>query len=193
MALTIEINHARTRAKAAAAGQPVVPQAVKGRIRRIKWLVLLLTLSIYYATPFLRWDRGPNAPDQALLLDFVHGRLYFFFAEIWPQELYLVTGLLVLASSVLILTNALAGRLWCGFACPQTVWTDMFLLVERFVEGDRRQRLRNIGAPFTVKRIAQIAAKHSAWMIIGRAFRARSGIPRRTLSITVFTGGSSGH
>ena len=86
MALTIEIDHARTRAKAAAAGQSVVPQSVKGRIRRIKWFVLLLTLSLYYVTPFLRWDRGPNAPDQALLLDFVHGRLYFFFVEIWPQD-----------------------------------------------------------------------------------------------------------
>ncbi len=169
MALTIEINHARTRAKAAAAGQPVVPQAVKGRIRRIKWLVLLLTLSIYYATPFLRWDRGRNAPDQALLLDFVHGRLYFFFAEIWPQDLYLVTGLLVLASTILILTNALAGRLWCGFACPQTVWTDLFLLVERVIEGDRRQRLKNLGARLDPKRVMQIAAKHSAWLLISLA------------------------
>ena len=126
MALTIEINHAKTRARAAAAGspQPVLPQAVKGPIRRIKWSVLLLTLSVYYITPFLRWDRGPNAPYQAVLLDFAHGRLYFFFVEIWPQDLYLVTGLLVLASTVLILINALAGRLWCGFACPQTVWTD---------------------------------------------------------------------
>jgi polyferredoxin len=79
MALTIEIDHAKTRARAAAAaGQPVVPQAVKGRIRRIKWFVLLLTLSIYYVTPFLRWDRGPNAPDPALLLDFAHGRLTSF-------------------------------------------------------------------------------------------------------------------
>ena len=169
MALTIEINHAKTRAKAAAAGQPVVPQAVKGPIRRIKWLVLLLTLSIYYVTPFLRWDRGPNAPDQAVLLDFVNGRLYFFFVEIWPQDLYLVTGLLVLASTILILTNALAGRLWCGFACPQTVWTDLFLLVERLIEGDRRQRLKNLGAPLDAKRAMQIVAKHSAWLLISLA------------------------
>src|SRR5512133_2249713 len=171
MALTIEINHAKTRAKAAAAGsaQPVVPQAVKGRIRRLKWIILLLTLSIYYVTPFLRWDRGPNAPDQALLLDFVHGRLYFFFAEIWPQDLYLVTGLLVLASTILILTNALAGRLWCGFACPQTVWTDLFLLVERLIEGDRRQRLMNLGAPLDARRVTQVVAKHSAWLLISLA------------------------
>lgn len=170
MALTIEIDHAKTRAKAAAAaGQPVVPQAVKGRIRRIKWAILLLTLSIYYVTPFIRWDRGPNAPDQAVLLDFARGRLYAFFVEIWPQDLYLVTGLLVLASTILILTNALAGRLWCGFACPQTVWTDLFLLVERLIEGDRRQRLKNLDAPLTAKRAAQIAAKHSAWLLISLA------------------------
>ena len=170
MAITIEIDHAKTRAKAAAtAGQPVVPQAVRGPIRRLKWGILLLTLSIYYATPFLRWDRGANAPDQAVLLDFAHGRLYAFFIEIWPQDLYLVTGLLVLASTILILTNAIAGRLWCGFACPQTVWTDLFLLVERLIEGDRRRRLKNIGAPLTAKRAIQIVAKHSAWILISLA------------------------
>lgn len=170
MAITIEIDHAKMRAKrAAAAGQPVVPQAVRGPIRRLKWGILLLTLSIYYATPFLRWDRGPTGPDQAVLLDFAHGRLYAFFIEIWPQDLYLVTGLLVLASTILILTNAIAGRLWCGFACPQTVWTDLFLLVERLIEGDRRQRLKNIGTPLTGKRIAQIIAKHLAWMLISLA------------------------
>ena len=170
MAITIEIDHAKTRAKAAAAaGQPVVPQAVRGPVRRIKCAVLLLTLSIYYVTPFIRWDRGPNAPDQAVLLDFANGRLYAFFAELWPQDLYLVTGLLVLAATILILTNAAAGRLWCGFACPQTVWTDLFLLVERWIEGDRRQRLKNLTAPLTAKRVAQIAAKHAAWLMISLA------------------------
>src|SRR5947209_17775638 len=139
MALTIEIDHARTRAKKAAATGPtatVVPQSVKGRIRRLKWIILVLTLGVYYTTPFLRWDRGPGEPDQAILFDFEHGRLYGFFIEIWPQELYYVTGLMILAAAILILANALAGRVWCGFACPQTVWTDLFLLVERWIEGD---------------------------------------------------------
>ncbi len=170
MAVTIEIDHARTRARATAAtGQPVVPQAVQGPIRRLKWAILLVTLSIYYVTPFLRWDRGANAPDQAVLLDFANGRLYAFFVELWPQDLYLVTGLLVLASTILVLTNALAGRLWCGFACPQTVWTDLFLLVERLIEGDRRQRLKNIGAPLTASRIARIVLKHAGWLLISVA------------------------
>ncbi|WP_298253286.1 hypothetical protein [Bradyrhizobium sp.] len=92
MAVTIEIDHAKTRAKGAAAGGlPVVPQSVRGPIRRLKWGILMLTLSVYYVTPFLRWDRCPNAPDQAVLLGFANGRLYAFFVEVWPQDLYLVT------------------------------------------------------------------------------------------------------
>jgi cytochrome c oxidase accessory protein FixG len=166
----LEINHARTRAnKSADRTSRVVPQSVTGRMRRIKWAILLLALSVYYVTPFLRWDRGPNGPDQAILLDFEHGRLYALFVEIWPQDLYIVTGLLVLASVILILANALAGRVWCGFACPQTVWTDLFLLVERWIEGDRRQRLKNIDAPLTWRRVVQIVAKHGAWLLIALA------------------------
>jgi cytochrome c oxidase accessory protein FixG len=172
MALTIEIDHARARAKrAAAAGATtkVVPQSVKGHIRRLKWAILVLTLGVYYVAPFLRWDRGPGEPNQAILLDFEHGRLYGFFIEIWPQELYYVTGLMILAAVVLILVNALGGRLWCGFACPQTVWTDLFLLVERLIEGDRRDRLKKMGAPLTARGIGEIGAKHSAWLVISIA------------------------
>ena len=167
----IEIDHARTRATAAGTGSstPVVPQSVKGPIRRIKWAVLIVTLTIYYLAPFLRWERGIGEPNQAILLDFEHGRLYAFFIAIWPQELYYVTGLLILAATILILTNALAGRLWCGFACPQTVWTDLFMLVERRIEGDRRDRLKKIGAPLTLRRLVEIAAKHAAWLLISVA------------------------
>ena len=128
-----------------------------------------MTLTIYYLTPLLRWNRGPGEPNQAILLDFEHGRLYGFFIEIWPQELYYVTGLMILAATMLILANALAGRIWCGFACPQTVWTDLFLLVERLIEGDRRDRLKKHGAPLTPRRVAEIVAKHAAWLLISLA------------------------
>lgn len=176
----IEIDHSRTRARqgssrpslhkpGAKAPSRVVPQSVSGRMRRIKWVLLVLTLSIYYIAPFLRWDRGPNAPDQAVLLDFAHGRLYAFFIEIWPQDLYLVTGLLILASVILIFANSLAGRVWCGFACPQTVWTDLFLLVERLIEGDRRQRLKHMESPWSGARVVRIGAKHGAWLLISLA------------------------
>ncbi|MBJ6127418.1 cytochrome c oxidase accessory protein CcoG [Microvirga splendida] len=144
----------------------VVPQSVAGRYRRLKWIALACCLAIYYVLPFIRWSRGPGQPDQAVLLDFERGRLYFFFVEIWPQEVYYLTGLLILATLILIWLNAVAGRVWCGYFCPQTVWTDLFLLVERLVEGDRRERLKKHGAPLTPRRILEIGLKHAIWLLI---------------------------
>ncbi len=168
--VALDISHARSRARGIGAGSaPVVPQSVKGRIRRIKWAMLWLCLGVYYLLPFLRWDRGAGEPNQAVLLDFNHGRLYAFFIEIWPQDLYYLTGLLVLAAAILILANAVAGRIWCGFACPQTVWTDLFLTVERWIEGDRRERLKKIGAPLSTRRVLEIGLKHAAWIAIAIA------------------------
>ena len=104
----------------------IYPQRVAGTFRRVKWAILFVTLGIYYLLPFVRWDRGPNAPSQAVLIDFPNRRFYFFFIEIWPQEFYYLTGLLIIAAMALFLMNAIAGRLWCGYLCPQTVWTDLF-------------------------------------------------------------------
>ena len=111
-----------------------------------------MTLGIYYLLPFVRWDRGPNEPHQAVLVDLAHRRFYFFFIEIWPQEVYYLTGLLILAAMTLFLMNALAGRVWCGYLCPQTVWTDLFIAVERLVEGDRRERMQKDAGPWTLQR-----------------------------------------
>jgi cytochrome c oxidase accessory protein FixG len=144
----------------------IFPQAVTGRFRTIKWIVLAVTLGIYYFLPFVRWDRGPNAPDQAVLLDLERNRFYFFFIEIWPQEVYYITGLLVLAALTLFLMNAVAGRVWCGYLCPQTVWTDLFYAVERLIEGDRRERLRKSKETLTVEVFAQKLLKHSIWLMI---------------------------
>ncbi len=120
--------------------------------RRIKWAVLIVTLAIYYFLPFVRWNRGPDAPDQAVLIDFPGRRFYFFFIEIWPQEVYFFTGLLIIAAMTLFLMNAVAGRVWCGYLCPQTVWTDLFLAIERFVEGDRREQIQAEAGPWTARR-----------------------------------------
>jgi cytochrome c oxidase accessory protein FixG len=149
-----------------APGKRIYPQAVKGRYRNIKWALLVVTLGIYYLLPFVRWDRGPNAPNQAVLVDFVSNRFYFFFIEIWPQEVYYLTGLLVLAAMVLFLMNAVAGRVWCGYLCPQTVWTDLFYAVERLIEGDRRVRLRNDQSKLTVEIAARKTLKHAIWLTI---------------------------
>ncbi len=143
----------------------VYPQKVGGTFRRAKWIVLAITLGIYYFTPFIRWDRGPNAPSQAVLIDLPNRRFYFFFIEIWPQEVYYITGLLVLAALILFLMNAIAGRLWCGYLCPQTVWTDLFLAIERWTEGDRRERMKNDAGPLTVNLAARKALKHFLWLM----------------------------
>ena len=117
----------------------VYPKSVKGRFRKLKWTALILLLSIYYITPWIRWDRGPDAPDQAILIDMTGRRAYFFFIEIWPQQVYFLTGILIVAAIGLFLATSLFGRVWCGYACPQTVWTDLFMWVERKIEGDRRR------------------------------------------------------
>ena len=88
---------------------------------------MVVTLGIYYLLPWVRWDRGPNLPDQAFLLDFANQRLFFGPIEIWAQEFYYITGVLVLAALGLFLVTAVAGRMWCGYACPQTVWTDLMV------------------------------------------------------------------
>lgn len=144
----------------------VYPQSVKGRFRRAKWIILALCLGIYYLLPFLRWDRGPNLPNQAVLLDLANNRFYFFFIEIWPQEVYYFTGLLILAAFVLFLMNAVAGRVWCGYLCPQTVWTDLFLAVERFFEGDRRERIKRDEAPWSTDKLLRKTGKHAVWLLI---------------------------
>jgi len=149
-----------------APSRKIYPQSTHGTFRRIKWAVLVVTLGIYYLLPFVRWDRGPNAPSQAVLIDFPARRFYFFFIEIWPQEIYYLTGLLILAAIGLFLMNAIAGRVWCGYLCPQTVWTDLFFAVERLVEGDRREHMQRDARKWTVETWARKGVKHFLWLMI---------------------------
>lgn len=144
-----------------------MPKAVDGPFRRFKWAVMAATLLVYYVTPWLRWDRGPYAPDQAVLVDLAHRRFYFFSIEIWPHEFYYVAGLLVMAAIGLFLVTSAVGRAWCGYACPQTVWTDLFQHVERLIDGDRNAQMKLANAPMGVGKAARRIAKHGAWLAIG--------------------------
>jgi cytochrome c oxidase accessory protein FixG len=149
-----------------ASAAKVYPQKVSGTYRRLKWALLIVCLGLYYVLPFVQWDRGPNEPHQSVLIDLPHSRFYWFFIEIWPQEVYYFTGLLILASLALFLSNALFGRVWCGYFCIQTVWTDLFMWVERLVEGDRRDRIKLDAAPWTAAKIGKRIAKHGLWLLI---------------------------
>ncbi|QFT63264.1 cytochrome c oxidase accessory protein CcoG [Roseivivax sp. THAF30] len=152
-----------------AAREPIFPRRVSGTFRRLKWWIMGVTLAIYYLTPWIRWDRGPNLPDQAVLVDLANRRFYFFWIEIWPHEFYFVAGLLVMAGLGLFLFTAALGRVWCGYACPQTVWTDLFLLVERWVEGDRNARLRLHKQPWSAMKARLRLTKWTLWVLIGIA------------------------
>jgi len=161
------VNAARMRQPLYAARKKIFPKRAEGYFRRFKWLVMLITLGIYYLAPWIRWDRGPHAPDQAILIDLEGRRFYFFFIEIWPQEFYFVAGLLIMAGLGLFLVTTAVGRAWCGYACPQTVWVDLFLVVERAIEGDRNARMKLDAGPWTPDKIGKRIAKHTIWLVIG--------------------------
>ena len=152
-----------------AAREPIFPKRVYGRFRNLKWAVMLVTLGIYYLTPWIRWDRGPNLPDQAVLVDLAGRRFYFFWIEIWPHEFYFVAGLLIMAGLGLFLFTSALGRVWCGYTCPQTVWTDLFILVERWIEGDRNARIKLHHAAWSFRKARLRVTKWIAWALIGLA------------------------
>jgi cytochrome c oxidase accessory protein FixG len=161
------VNKAGKREPLYAARKKIFPKRATGNFRRFKWLVMLITLGVYYITPWLRWDRGPYAPDQLVLIDMEHRRFYFAFIEIWPQEFYYVAGMLVMAGIGLFLVTSTVGRAWCGYTCPQTVWVDLFLVVERAIEGDRNARIKLDAAPWSPGKLVKRISKHGIWLLIG--------------------------
>jgi cytochrome c oxidase accessory protein FixG len=163
------VNRAGKRQPLYAARKKVFPKRASGSFRQFKWIVMALTLTIYYVTPWLKWDRGPYAPDQFVLINLEARRFYFAFIEIWPQEFYYVAGLLVMAGVGLFLITSTVGRAWCGYACPQTVWVDLFLVVERAIEGDRNQRMKLDKAPWSFSKLWKRVLKHGIWILIGVA------------------------
>ena len=148
---------------------PVFPRAVRGKFRQLKWAIMVVTLTIYYVTPWIRWDRGPSMPDQAVLIDLANRRFFFFWIEIWPQEFYYVAGLLIMAGLGLFLVTSVLGRAWCGYTCPQTVWVDLFQNIERLIDGDRNAQVRLWNAPWTGAKIRKRALKWSVWLLIAFA------------------------
>jgi len=152
-----------------AAQEPIFPRRVSGFFRTFKWWIMAFALGIYYLTPWIRWDRGPALPDQAVLVDLASRRFYFLWIEIWPHEFYFVAGLLIMAGLGLFLFTSALGRVWCGYACPQTVWTDLFILVERWIEGDRNARVRLWKSKWDIKKWRLRLTKWAVWLMIAVA------------------------
>lgn len=154
----------------AAALSKVYPKSVSGAFRRAKDGIALVLLTVYFVGPWLRWDRGPGATGQAILLDLEAPRGHVFGVEIWPQDIHYLAAALILGVLTLFATASLAGRVWCGFACPQTVFTDLFVRIERLFEGERSARMRLDAQPWTVGKGLRKAGKHAAWVALSLAF-----------------------
>ncbi|MCA8881950.1 MAG: cytochrome c oxidase accessory protein CcoG [Rhodobacteraceae bacterium] len=152
-----------------AAREPIFPKRVSGNFRNLKWAIMVVTLGIYYITPWIRWDRGPELPNQAVLVDLAGRRFFFFWIELWPHEFYFVAGLLIMAGLGLFLFTSALGRVWCGYTCPQTVWTDLFILVERWVEGDRNARIRLLRQKWDARKARLRLTKWTIWVLIAVA------------------------
>jgi cytochrome c oxidase accessory protein FixG len=172
----------------------VYPKSVDGLVRRVKWAVLIACLTLYYLLPWLRWHRGVNQPDQAVLLSITNERFYFFNLELWPQDIYYLTGLLIMSAVGLFLVTSLFGRVWCGFTCPQTVWTDLFMWVERLIEGDRNARMKRDAEPVSLDTVWRKAIKHAVWL--GIAFWTGGAwimyyVDAPTVTVEFWTGAAS--
>ncbi len=141
--------------------QKIYPRAVSGLFARLRWSAVILTQLLFYGLPWLSWEGR-----QAVLFDLAARKFYIFGLVLWPQDFIFLTGLLVIAALSLFLFTAVAGRLWCGYACPQTVYTELFLWIERLIEGDRMQRMKLDKAPLSGRKLGLKAAKHAAWIAL---------------------------
>ena len=135
------------------------PRAVSGRFALWRWALVLATQLVFYGLPWLQWN-----DRQAILFDLASRRFYIGPLVLYPQDFIYLTGLLLLAAYALFLFTAVAGRLWCGYACPQTVYTEIFMAIERWFEGDRVRRQRLDGAPWTLDKMWRKAGKHALWV-----------------------------
>ncbi|MFT7099363.1 MAG: cytochrome c oxidase accessory protein FixG, partial [Rickettsiales bacterium] len=125
-----------------------------------------MCLAIFFLIPFLRWNRGSVIPNQAILIDIPDARGYFFFIEMWPEEVYYIAALLIFSAIALFFVTSLFGRVWCGYSCPQTVWTDIFVKIERLFQGDRNDRIKRDRKVFSFQNIWRKIATHFSWMVI---------------------------
>jgi len=142
------------------AHQKVYPRETDGRFQRLRVLAVFVLLGLYYLLPWI--DVGGR---QSVLFDMPARRFYIFGLTLWPQDFIFLTWLLVMAGLSLFFFTALAGRLWCGYACPQTVWTEVFLKIEQWIEGDRNKRIKLDRGPWTREKLLRKTAKHAAWVI----------------------------
>ena len=144
-----------------AATQKIYPRSVQGIFAKWRWAMVFLTQLVFYGLPWLEWGQR-----QAVLFDLGARRFYIFGFVLYPQDFIYLTAILVISAFSLFLFTAVAGRLWCGYACPQTVYSEIFMWVERKIEGDRTARMKLDGADMSLEKLFKKWYKHIVWLAI---------------------------
>jgi len=139
--------------------QKIYPRNISGFYKNWRWTMIWITQIVFYGVPWLEWGQR-----QAVLLDISTHRFYIFGLVLYPQDLIYLVVILIIAALALFLFTAVAGRLWCGFACPQSVYTKIFLWIERQVEGDRASRLRLDASKLNTNKLSKKTIKHALWI-----------------------------
>ena len=143
------------------AHKKIYPRSVTGIFSQWRWGMVFLTQLVFYGLPWLEWGQR-----QAVLFDLGARRFYIFGLVLYPQDFIYLTGILVISALSLFLFTAVAGRLWCGYACPQTVYTEIFLWLEKKTEGDRSARMRRDAGPWSVDKLGRKTLKHFLWLAV---------------------------
>ena len=142
-------------------GEKIYPRSVSGRFAKWRWVIVFITQLVFYGLPWLQWGER-----QMVLFDLGARRFYIFDLVLYPQDFIYLTGLLIISALSLFLFTAVAGRLWCGYACPQTVYTEIFLWIERKTEGDRSARMRLDAGPMSLTKFSRKGLKHVIWLAL---------------------------
>ncbi|HAO76255.1 MAG TPA: cytochrome c oxidase accessory protein CcoG, partial [Pseudomonas sp.] len=148
----------------AQSGGPIHTRSFSGRFRNLRLLGGALLMLLYFGTVWLNWNGR-----QAVLWDLDRQQFHIFGATFWPQDFILLSAILIIAAFGLFFITVLAGRIWCGYACPQSTWTWMFMWVEKITEGDRLQRIKLDAALWSAAKLLRRSAKHTLWLAISLA------------------------
>ncbi len=144
---------------------PIFPRAVKGRFRTLKSAILVLAYGVYFLLPWLRWERETGS-NQAVLFDLAGRRFYVFDLVVYAQDIFWLAGLLVIFALLLFFVTGIAGRVWCGYFCFQTLWTDVFMFIEHLVQGSRNARMKLARSPWNGNKVIRIGVTWVLWLLV---------------------------